>query len=32
VVEANAHGGTIATIEVPYRWDAGTTAAKPAAA
>lgn len=32
VVEANAHGGTIATIEVPYRWDAGTAATKPAAA
>ena len=32
VVEANAHGGTIATIEVPYRWDAGTAATKPATA
>ncbi|MGE5665572.1 MAG: sensor histidine kinase [Betaproteobacteria bacterium] len=32
VVEANAHGGTIATIEVPDRGDAGTAATKPAAA
>jgi hypothetical protein len=32
VVEANAHGGTIATIEVPYCWDSVTAAARPAAA
>lgn len=32
VVDANAHGGTISTIEVPYRWDAGTAAATSVAA